>query len=75
MNNSLGSSPPTNLLKNKVGKVPALSVKALHFLIVAKEPKVRADCLELVSGAGSQGIKSENHSTCHLKDRAVSGIG
>lgn len=46
------------LFKNKVGEVPALSGKTLHFLIVAKEPKVKVDCMGMVRPAGSHEIKS-----------------
>lgn len=49
-------------------------MKALHFLMVAKEPKVKADCMELVSLAGSHEIQSV---LIHVafKGHAVSGIG
>ena len=49
-----------SLFKNKVGKVPALSGKALHFLIVAKDPKVKADCMGLARAASSHEIQSES---------------
>ena len=42
---------------------------------MAKEPKVKADCVELVSRAGCHGIKSESQSTRHLKDQPRSEIG
>ena len=42
---------------------------------MAKEPKVKADCVELVSRAGCHGIKSESQSTWHLKDQPRSEIG
>lgn len=54
MNNSLGSFPPPSaFFKNKVGKVPVVSVKVVHFLTVVKEPKVKADHMELVGLGGS----------------------
>lgn len=53
---SLGSFLSLSLSKNKVGKVPTPSGKALHFLIATKDPKVKADCMGLISLAGSQSI-------------------
>lgn len=35
-----------SLFKNKVGKVLALSGKAFHFLIVVRDAKVKADCMD-----------------------------
>lgn len=72
---SLGMGFFLSLFKNKVGKVPALSGKALHFLIVAKDPKVKVDCMRLTRTASSHEIRSEPQSAQHWKDRAASGIG
>lgn len=44
-------------------------------MIAAKEPKVEADWVELVSRAGCHGIKSESQSRRHLKDQPRSEIG
>lgn len=44
------------LFKNQFGKAAALSGKTLCFLIVVKDPKIKAGCMGLVSLAGSQRI-------------------
>ena len=44
-------------------------------MIAAKEPKVEADCVELVSRAGCHGIKSESQSRRHFKDQPRSETG